>query len=350
MKVLIDAQAIEECKQRIQEHYNGKDFKEIGGYMLGIYDGETFNVKNFHLDKNAESTAIRIKLSVEAFHEIEQILENSPGWLYIGTWHVHPGSEKPHYSHVDTSTLFLERIILETDNPENLKCPKIHIIFNSSLSEHSCYTMDLKFNYTFEPLNFEFVDSIIDAELLDVGVDILRVAKELIKGRRLENFIKLQKSIEEAYNNLDSISEQVNTVIDILNEYNWYQDNANRLEKIIKKAIKNNEKLGIISYENKKKIESLKYRPKYIKNSFDEGTLIGFWIYLPYENIDELFLKIFLANFYKKIETEPGDIYLFFLAQKIKNKIEIEPYFARFASLEGLNYIEIETELVEDDI
>ena len=252
MKVVIDSEAIEKCKETIQEHYgDNKNFKEVGGYMIGTFNGEEFHVKYFHLDKNAESTAIRIKLSVEAFHEIEEKMKDSPDRLYIGTWHVHPGSDKPMYSHVDKSTLFLERIILETDNPENLDCPKIHIIFNSSLTEHSCYTMDLKFDYLCEPLDPSVVESIVDPENIDVGIDILKDSKGLLKGRSIDDYYKLQKNIEETYDSLDSISEQLNLVMDILKEFDWYEKNEGRIKKVIKEAIKNRERLGLIITENK---------------------------------------------------------------------------------------------------
>jgi len=349
LKVFIDVKAIEECKQTIQEYYDNKDFKEVGGYMLGIFNGEEFHVKSFYLDKHAQSTAVRIKLSVDAFHEMEEILANSENWLYIGTWHVHPGMNKPFYSSVDVSTLFLERIILDTDNPENLEAPKIHIIFNSALSEHSCYIMDLKFDYYCEPLDPSVVESIVDSELLDVGIDILKESKTLLKGGELENYYKLQKNIEDTYENLDSLSDQIRLALDILNEFAWYEKQEGRIHKVIKNAIKNGERLGVIYSENKKKIDNLKYRPKYIKKTFEEGSLVGFWVLFPYENVDELFLKIFLANFYNKVESEPGDIFLFFLVQKIKNDIDIEPFFLNFNSIAETKYIELETELIEED-
>ncbi|MFX1451409.1 MAG: hypothetical protein ACFFCM_11235 [Promethearchaeota archaeon] len=350
MQVFIDSATIELCKQEIQEYYGEKAFKEVGGYILGNFDGEDFHVKSFYLDKYAESSSITIKLSVEAFHEVEQIRTNSPDLMYLGTWHVHPGMDKPAYSHVDVSTLFLERIIIDSDNPENLDCPKIHIIFNNSLTAHSCYTMDIKFEFLCEALDSSIAKNIIETELLDIGLDSLKESKDLLKQGSLENFIQIQKNIEEIYNNLDLISDQLNFALDFFNELNWYKKVENRIEKIIRDAIKNGEKIGVISSENEKKIDNLKYRPKNIRNSFDEGILVGFWVLFPYERISDMFLKIFYANFFKKIKTEPGDVFLFFLVQKINNEIIIKPYFLNFTKFEGISYIELETILIEEDI
>ncbi len=349
MRVIIDSSVIESCKQTIQECYGEKAFKEVGGYILGMFDGENFQVKSLYLDKYAESTSIRIKLSVDAFHEVEEILSQSPEMMYIGTWHVHPGTDKPAYSNVDVSTLFLERVIIDTDNPESLKCPKIHIIFNNSLTEYSCYTMDIFFNFLCEPLDSSVAKNLVEAELLEIGLDALTESKTLLKLETLESYINLQKNIEEVYNNLDLISDQINFALDFFNELEWYNKVENKIEKIIKNEIKNGERIGVISSENEKKIESLKYRPKNIKNSYTDGSLVGFWVLFPYESISDMFLKIFYANFFKKIETEPGDVFLFFLVQKIKEEIMIKPFFLNFTSFEGISYIELEMTLIEDD-
>jgi len=61
------------------------------------------------------------------------------------------------------------------------------------------------------------------------------------------------------------------------------------------------------------------------------------------------FFGDFYANFFKKIKTEPGDVFLFFLIQKINDEIIIKPYFLNFTKFEGISYIELETTLIEED-
>lgn len=351
LKVFIESNTIDSCKKAIQGlTQEDKSFKEVGGYMLGTFDGVKFNIKYLHLDKYAESTSVRIKLSVDAFHEVEQMLSEFPGSIYIGTWHVHPGLGKPMYSQTDVSSLFIERFVLETDNPENVDCPKIHLIFNSLLTEYSCFTMDLKMDFLSISLDSSIGENIIQSELVDIELDILNESKDLLNNPSLENYYKLQKNIEDTYDNLDLLSEQIGFALDFLNETEWYKKNEIKIDKVIKNAIKQEERLGIISFEDEKNITNLKYRPKIINQSLSDGNLIGFWVLFSYENFDEMFLKIFYANFFKKVNCEPGTFYLFFLVQKSEEKIVIYPFFLNFTSFEGISYIELETTLGEEDL
>ena len=145
--VHIPKDSLTKCKEAVQQFRKiSSDFKEIGGYLIGNYNGD-FEIMEFLLDANAESTTTRIKLSAECFERVEESLSKTPELLYIGTWHVHPGKSKPVFSPTDRSTLFLEKLVIETDNPKEYKCPRIHLIFSEDLQQISAYTMQVNLDY-----------------------------------------------------------------------------------------------------------------------------------------------------------------------------------------------------------
>ncbi|MHA1694118.1 MAG: hypothetical protein ACTSXT_09915 [Candidatus Helarchaeota archaeon] len=344
MLVIVKDKTIEECKNEVNEFLKGKSFHEVGGYLIGTYDYDA-SIELFFLDKKAESTSTRIKLSSDSFLEVEKLLTKFPNFQYLGTWHVHPGKGLPIKSEIDEATLFLERFVIETDNPEQYKCPRIHIIFNENFTEMRCYTMNLDLDYEL----FE-VESMTKSNL-DL-LDIINIIKEKLNEIEISNGKIDLDDLEDIYNNLVEIRDMIDGSLDSLESLFIFEEfkeifynNTENIENIILSNIRNNVNIGILTMTDKKVIIGLPYHPEIIDSADVNSELFGFWKYFPYTKIDLSFEKIFLTNFYLKTKEEYSNQFFYFRCNK---ELRIEPFVVRFNSYDGLRYDEVELNIIKD--
>ncbi|MHA1270164.1 MAG: hypothetical protein ACTSPY_10295 [Candidatus Helarchaeota archaeon] len=348
MLVIINKKTIEECREQVNKFMKGENFKEVGGYLIGTYD-YNMNIELLFLDKLAESTPIRIKLSSESFIEVENLLNKFPNFQYIGTWHVHPGKNIPFKSEIDEATLFLERFVLETDNPEQFKCPRIHLIFNENFTEVKCYSMKAN----------------IDVELLEVeavfkpNVDLNVI--EIIRNRLNEieftpnNVEDIEiDELDEIYNNLVEIRDLIDSSLDSIESLIMFEEskeifynNTDIIEDIILLNIRNNINIGLLAVNDKNVVIDLPYRPANFDPSDLDSDLFGFWKYYPYKRIDPLFENIFLANFYLKLEEQDYSTQFFYF--RCNKELRIEPFILKFNSFKGITYEEIKLKIMDDE-
>lgn len=343
MLVSIDNKALEDCKKEVKEFLGGENFHEVGGYLIGLYDIDT-KIELFFLDKNAESTPTMIKLSNETFLEVENLLKKYPNYQYIGTWHVHPGKNIPHKSQIDESTLFLERLVLETDNPEKYTCPRIHIIFNEDFSSFKCYTMRVN-------LDYELIDvSSLSKSRLDINIlDIIK--NKLDDMEYSTNGIEID-DLEDIYNDLVDIRELIDNSLDSIESVMIFEEfkeifynNVNVIESIILSNIRNKINIGILGSNNiKETVIDLPYRPTSFTPQDLDIELFGFWKYFPYTRIDPAFENIFLANFFLKIESDFNNQYFYFRCNK---ELRIEPFMLKLHQFNGIEYTELDVNIIK---
>ncbi len=326
VNVHIPEEALSRCKATVQEFTKTrKEFKELGGYLIGTYDSN-FRVSDFILDEDSESTTTRIKLSFACYEKVEGILETNSALSYIGTWHMHPGKSKPHYSLTDKTTLFLEKLVLKTDNPSEYHCPRIHLIFSEDLEEISAYTMQVQLDaqiadYWTEPQN-------IQSEDLERLKGIIETT-QAVKGE-FESALKqplptiLEAALEhlgQAREDIDYLMAKLIDVCEFMEIRSTLEGDRKRFEKELKSLIKKGATLGIFYQSDDKKIGFSEYHPTQIQGFFDSGMLIGFWRHYHILDPPFAFQKIFLANFYKKIEegrfvyimSTPNGLHYFFV-------------------------------------
>lgn len=343
MKISISDDALMDCREQAQKFIKkGSEFKEIGGYLLGTYDGN-LSVEKFLLDTDAESTSTQIKLSFECFYRIEEIIADQPQWQYIGTWHVHPGKSKPNYSFTDQSTLFLEKLIIETDNPEEYNCPRVHLIFSDNLKEISAYTMHIEMAY--ELNDYWKLEKTINDNDID-QVDEITENLQIIK----ENFQKYRKKqnaeiLEDSFSELGNIYEDISHIIDNIENILDFQENyialskeRKNIENQLKSLVENGETLGIITLNKAKKIDFFKYRPNLLAEHLDDGTLIGFWRHFPLNNPPIELQEIFFANFFRKTEQNLGPSTIYILSDPSSIKF----YDLALTEFLGISFIEVE--------
>ncbi len=108
-------------------------FVEMGGIIVGTFDGETVIATHFVIDDNATESASYIRLSLEVLDRAEIIAKiesekNGVKHFRVGTWHVHPPGYGCQFSPTDREYLFLERILITTDVPLST-APQVHVIF-----------------------------------------------------------------------------------------------------------------------------------------------------------------------------------------------------------------------------
>ena len=346
MNVEIDAIAIESVKIEIKNLIQD-DFKEIGGYLIGLFDGERINVKIFHLDKFSESTQTRIKLSTEAYNEIEEIKNkyNNSEFINVGTWHVHPGNEEPFYSQTDLSTLFLEKLRVTTDNPVNVDTPLIHIIFNQDLSLLNCFT--LNFNADYKIINLKKTpridSSFINRTFLNDSVELIKDLEVLVGDPdNLDNIQLAAQNCEEIEDNMEDLRIQLNVLMENKSLIDLYQEKSQHLEKQIKKFISDNEHIGIIHLDDNVNTQLDRYRPKIIKEKYQLKTLMGFFIKFPFKKITEYLEQIFLFNFLHKLGNPLNEPFL--IIQLFQDEIIPKSYFLQ--DFEGLYYEKKEIKII----
>ena len=138
--------------------------------MLGAFNGTSIDVKELLVDALARSTPARIQLSSEVFEDARKWLVTNPhrsGRInaIVGTWHTHPPGAN-FYSHTDESTLFRDKMRLDTDDPSLTLTPWAHLIFPGfaiSSTAAICFTMQVSADYEREPLDFKERFEVIDA-------------------------------------------------------------------------------------------------------------------------------------------------------------------------------------------
>ncbi len=343
MIIHLSEERLQRCKDLVQEVSKKRgDFREIGGYLIGAYDGN-FQIREFLLDTLAESTATRIKLSAECFHRVEEILASNPDLFYIGTWHVHPGKSKPVFSSTDTSTLFLERLVIETDNPKEFQCPRIHLILSEDLTQISAYTLQISMDYHVSDY-WDFEKKVTDDDLH--RVDELIQNLEEVKAS-LKKYMKNQdlEVIEWCFSELGTIRDELDQLMDLIEEVSDFQeiysilyDEKKNIEKQLKASIKTGETLGILALNENNKIEFIKYRPQLIKEHHEDGTLLGFWKHFSISQPPLEFQEIFFANFFRKLDANADGGFLYILS----DPTEIKFYHLKMTALTGISFGDIQ--------
>ncbi|NHI93922.1 MAG: hypothetical protein EAX96_15645 [Candidatus Lokiarchaeota archaeon] len=347
MIIEIESEVVEKIKEEIKNLTQEETFKEIGGYLIGLFDGERIKITIFHLDKFSESTQTRIKLSTEAYGEIEEIKKNisNLNLINVGTWHVHPGFNEPFYSQTDLSTLFLEKLRITTDNPVNVDVPLIHVIFNQDLSIFNCFTLNFNANYQSISIDKskELKTSFIDRTFLNDSIELIKDLDGLINNS--ENLDDLQIAIqncEEIEDNMEDLRIQINLLIEYNSLAKLYFDKSKDLEKKIEKFIPINEKIGIIHLDKNMNIQLDNYRPKKINEKYQLKSLMGFFIKLPFNKISEYLERIFLFNFLHKLGNPLNEPFL--MIQIFNNSVLPKLFFLQ--DFEEIYYQKIEVKVI----
>jgi len=126
-------------------------FVEMGGIIVGTFDGGTVIPTHFVIDDNATESASYIRLSFEVLDRAEKIakIESEKAGvkhLRVGTWHVHPPDYSCQFSPTDREYLFLERILITTDVPL-ATAPQVHVIFAGDGLSFMAYSMCSSVSY-----------------------------------------------------------------------------------------------------------------------------------------------------------------------------------------------------------
>lgn len=350
VKVQIQPTALLDCKQQVDAYRNNlKGFKEMGGYLIGKYDGN-FLITQFILDRNAEATPVRIKLSADCFQMVQDILSRQPGYLYVGTWHVHPGKSKASFSHTDESTLFLEKLVLKTDNPTEYQCPRIHLIFSEDLELISAFTMIIGIDYTCS--DYFSTSTTIDQNTLGQFDELLHDLTHLKencldynKTKDLDLVNEVFCALGEAREKLDSLIDKIEDLSDFQEIFEIVKRDRKDLTAKVKSKIKAGHTLGLIILNPEEKIDIADYKPHLIMEHQEVGALIGFWRHYQIVPPPPELQEIFFANFYNKVEADLSPSYLY-----ICSTLQSITFNAlKFLNFQGISFEEVEiTPLLED--
>jgi len=341
VKIHIPEAVMSKCKTEvIQFTQSDKKFREIGGYLIGTYDRD-FDVAQFILDVNSQSSTTRIKLSFDCYERVEQIIEQNPQLSYIGTWHVHPGRSKPHYSLTDKTTLFLEKLILETDNPCEYLHPRIHLIFSEDLIQVAAYTMQVELEvqiaeYWAITKNIEAEDITKLSDLIEDLQQIQVKFQDTVMKPQLNSMEEIIGRLGQARETFDALIERVEDIYTFMDIKTLIKREQKNLEKKIKSLIKKGDTIGIIFLTEEGGIELSDYRPAIIQEHFEMGVLIGFWRYYTIANPPLEFQKIFLANYYKKIDESPNPFVYIMVSPAGFQYFDVEPL-----NFQGITFSEI---------
>ncbi|NVM55199.1 MAG: hypothetical protein HWN66_15950 [Candidatus Helarchaeota archaeon] len=350
MIVHIPEEPLTKCKGLVQEFQKSQsDFKELGGYLVGIYDGD-FTIKEFLLDTNAEATGTRIKLSADCFQQVEQALAKQPAFIYIGTWHVHPGKSKPIYSHTDESTLFLEKLVIKTDNPKEFQCPRIHLIFSEDLSEISAFTMRVELDYHLSDYwksEKDIGDGDLDRiEKMTEGLQkIKQEFQRYKKNPKVEILDACFSELGEVRDELDQLIDLVETILDFQEILQIIQKNKKKIETQVKSKIHKGQLLGIIILNEKESVDLAEYRPHLITDHQDDGTLLGFWRHFSMEHPPIELQEIFFSNFYNKIQSNANPSYIYVMSDPTGIKF----FDLTMTEFTGISFNEVEIAQTEMD-
>jgi hypothetical protein len=128
-------------------------FIEIGGSTLGGFDGRVFSSECFIHDDLAIANAASIKFNIDSIRLAQEEAKRRD-LRVIGTWHVHPPSFGVKFSSTDENFLFLERMLIRTDDPI-AEAPKVHVILDIENQKIAAYSMRIGVNYGFEPIELD---------------------------------------------------------------------------------------------------------------------------------------------------------------------------------------------------
>lgn len=262
-KLITPKSLLEQCAAECNAHLTSNRIKvELGGVLIGTFDGNVITVRRFLFDENAQCGPVSIVLSPDIFkiaeEEVKELNKNtsSKRWSIVGTWHTHPSGINI-YSSTDETMLFRDQMRIRTDDPSLASAPWVHFIFSSYGTDQAqvrVYTMQLRSEYK-----------------LTACADIDELGEQLVTEFGHTTNIGLL------------VSKPSNTILSID-----------------------------------------RYHPD-IFEMHREGKIVirGIWKYYPFERIAPIFEKIFLENFFQKIKLE-NFIYVRLLHnQKIENpKIE----------------------------
>ncbi|NVB39840.1 hypothetical protein G6O69_18500 [Pseudenhygromyxa sp. WMMC2535] len=159
-RVVIDARALSECVRELRGVLRRLlDFVEVGGPLVGTFDGRQLTIIDFLLDHDAEATAGSIRLSFDILDSAERLAlrrsrDSSRTFGFIGTWHVHPPGYGSQFSQVDRHQLFQERILINAGEPF-ATTPKTHLIFDGATGNFRIYTMTTVASFTRKSEEFD---------------------------------------------------------------------------------------------------------------------------------------------------------------------------------------------------
>lgn len=177
--IIINKDIIYNCVEQVFSYLkNKRSFVEVGGYLIGNFQ-EVPHVELFDIDLDANSTSASIRFSDNYYFLVEdkiKTLSNEKGKEYriLGTWHIHPRSFGVEFSPIDEKYLFLERMLITTDEPY-ASHPIIHIIFDQDITCVKAYTMVVRPEYILTEQSFisEDINKAIDNEIInqrDIGI------------------------------------------------------------------------------------------------------------------------------------------------------------------------------------
>lgn len=255
--------SLEQCIAECTAHLAATKMKvEVGGVLIGTFNGNVITVRRFLFDENAQCGPASVILSPDIFKIAEEEVKksnkntSSKRWFIVGTWHTHPSGIST-YSSTDETMLFRDRMRVITDDPSLASAPWVHFIFNSYGTDQTqvrVYTMQLRSDYNLT-----------------------------------------------ACDDIDKLDEQLITEFD------------------------RDKNIGLlVSKPSNTVLSSERYHPD-IFEMHREGKIVirGLWKYYPFGGITHVFEKIFLENFFQKIKLE-NFIYIRFLQDQKNENPKIE--------------------------
>lgn len=252
IKVVLDQGLYEELVEVVMSspfRHNG--FREEGGYLLGFFLDRNVYVTSATYDRRAEGSMGLLKLSYEAHQDAQIVKErlNPLPLVRVGTWHTHPPGFGPDYSYTDERHLFLESMVLTTDDPSDCVAPTHHLILSSMAGEVMAKTFRMFFD---------------DQFILDP-----------FPSENKPEFL-FEKLVEQ----IASIDEQIGLFTVIHDERSFT--------------------VG----------KNLVYRPKNIREATEGGGQLGMWKRFDADIFDTEFEAVFLENFWRKVKPQEPFPYL----------------------------------------
>jgi len=136
VKLIIFECVIDKCIQKSKEIISSKsNFQELGGLLLGVFDGINIYATDYLYDDNAITTGSSIHFSQNIFSCARKIIHREKSFdnlSIIGTWHVHPPGYGTYYSSIDSNHLFQEQWLLKADVIDAVT-HKAHLIIDGGL-------------------------------------------------------------------------------------------------------------------------------------------------------------------------------------------------------------------------
>ena len=161
VKLVIERKILNACIKKAKEVVASKPlFEELGGLLLGYFDGINIYATDFIYDNDANTSAGSIHFSPDIFKNARTyIRKNKSSTLttIVGTWHVHPPGYGTRYSDVDSSHLFQEKWLLKSDVID-APTHKAHIIIDGAFGKEkpfSAYHMKILASFDTKEISAE---------------------------------------------------------------------------------------------------------------------------------------------------------------------------------------------------